>query len=339
MAFADSPNKHAVRSHWDLPILERWRTAVGRQLTYFGLTGPRMLDLLAWREVLDRRRDAVEELPKNKGKRDAADEAAAALQSTAMRKGLSDGLEILRGDVGQIIMDGLDAYGVRPQMSDGAADRSRFTYDLHNLDFDGGLAFIEKRTGSAPRMDAIKKLFERQRGHSFVFMLTVNVRNTVGKEIQDYLDRLASRPAGDAIDWYRVRGDGEVEHRLKAIVPLLVRAAAQPNGFRCLCHPPIAYTGHGSARMVHFCFELTAEDKVFAGVSSQSETDLLHLPMLEAVEGAIAFAALQHPDCVTDALPEAIGFLSPRHASGDLATLVTARKVLIPESRQAGIGT
>ena len=243
MAFEDSPNKKAVRSHWDLPILERWRTMAGCQLTYFGLTGPRMLDLLAWKHLLDRRRDAVEELPTSKAKRDAADDAAAALQSAAMRYGLADGLEILRGDIGTIITEGLDAYGARPQMSDGAADRSRFFYDLHNLDFDGGLAFIGKKTGSEPRMDAIKKLFERQRGHSFVLLLTVNVRNTVGKEIQDFLDRLAARPSGGLIDWYRVRCDGEVEHRLQAIVPLVVRAAAQPNGFGCLCHPPTAYTG------------------------------------------------------------------------------------------------
>lgn len=328
MAFADSPNKHAVRSHWDLPILERWRAGLGRQLTYFGLTGPRMLDLIAWREVLDRRRDAVEEFPRDRKKREAADQAAAALQTTAMRKGLSDGLEILRGDVGVIIMDGLDAFGVRPQMSDGAADRSRFTYDLHNLDFDGGLAFIEKKTGSAPRLDAIKKLFERQRGHSFVLMLTINVRNTVGQAIQDFLDRLAAQPAGGAIDWYRERGDGEVEYRLKAIVPLLVRAAAHPQGFRCLSHPPVAYTGHQSARMVHFCFEMTAEDKVFAGVSVQQEADLLRLPMLEAVNGTIAFAALQHPECVPAKVVGSIGFLSPKNASGELAAAMTAARAL-----------
>lgn len=319
MAFADSPNKHAVRSHWDLPILKRWRLDVGRPLTYFGLTGPRMLDLIAWREVLDRRRDAIEELPRGRKKREAADQAAAALQTTAMRKGLSDGLEILRGDIGTIIMNGLDAFGVRPQMSDGAADRSRFTYDLHNLDFDGGLAFIEKKTGSAPRMDAIKKLFERQRGHSFVLMLTINVRNTVGREIQDFLDRLSAQPEGGAIEWYRQRGDGEVEHRLKAIVPLLIRASAHPQGFRCYSHPPVAYTGHKGARMVHFCFELTAEDKVFAGVSMQHEADLLRLPMLEAIDGALTFSGLQHPEWVPEKIVGAISFLLPENASGALA--------------------
>jgi hypothetical protein len=324
MAFEDSLNKKAVRSHWDLPILEHWHTEAGHPLTYFGLTGPGMLDLLAWKHLLDRRRDAVEELPRNKTKRDAADAAAATLQSTAMRHRLADGLEILRGDIGTIIIEGMDAFGARPQMSDGAADRSKFSYDLHNLDFDGGLAFIEKTTGSAPRMDAIKKLLERQRGHSFVLMLTVNVRNTVGKEIQDFLDRLAAQPASRAIGWYRSRGAGEVEHRLKAIVPLIVRAAAQPNGFRCLCYPPIAYTGHKSARMVHFCFELHAEDKIFAGVSHQQDADILALPMLEALDGTIDFSAVQHPDCVPHACAVLIKFLRPEQASGRLAAALAA---------------
>lgn len=323
MAFADSENKKVVRDHWDLPILTRWASGIGRKLTYFGLTGPRMLDLLAWSAILDRRRDAVEEMPKAKAKRERADEAAAQLQESALRHGLGDGLEILRGDIGDVIVDGVDALGSRPQMSDlQPAERARFSYDLHNLDFDGGLGFIVKRTGEAPRVDAIKKLIERQKGHSFVLMLTVNVRNTLGPNIEDYLERLNRQPAGDMIGWYQARGDGEVDHRLKAVIPILVRAAAETAGFVSRCHPPVRYVGHESARMVHFCFELTTEDKVFGGVSSQQDAQLLQLPMLEAMDGLIRLADLQHPSCDPSATIPNISFLAPDRASGRLAELL-----------------
>jgi hypothetical protein len=325
MAFADSDNKKVIRDGWDLPILDRWSGVIGRKLTYFGLPGPRMLDLRAWASILERRRDAVEERPNLKAKRALADEAAAELQRNALRYGLADGLEILRGDVGEIIMDGVDKLGVQPQLSDAQpAERARFAYDLHNLDFDGGLGFIVRRTGEAPRVDAIKKLIERQKGHSFVLMLTVNVRNTLGPNIEDFLDRLNRLPAGDLIGWYQSRGAGEVEHRLKAVVPIIVRGAGEAAGFVVSCYPPVAYTGHESARMVHFCFELTTEDRVFAGVSHQQDADLLQLPLLEAVDGLIRFAPLQHDACDRDSAVAAISFLKPELASGDLAERLRA---------------
>lgn len=326
MAFADSANKKVIRDQWDLPILTRWSTRAGRNLTYFGLTGPRMLDLLAWSAVLERRRDAVEELPRAKAKREKADEAAAKLQQNAFRHQLADGLEVLRGDIGDIIIDGIDAFGTRPQMSDGqAAERARFAYDLHNLDFDGGLGFIVKRTGEAPRVDALKKLIERQKGHDFILMLTVNVRTTLGPNIEDYLQRLNRLPAGDLTGWYKDRGDGEVDHRLKAVVPLLVRASAEMAGFVAFCHPPVTYVGHESARMVHFCFELTTEDKVFAGVSPQQDAELLRLPLLEAASGLIGLAPLQHPSSDVEAAIKAMGFLDRAHTSPALAELLEAR--------------
>ena len=325
MAFADSANKKVVREQWDLPILARWSARVSRKLTYFGLTGPRKLDLLAWSAVLERRRDAVEELPRAKAKREKADEAAAKLQQNAYRHGLADGLEILRGDIGDIIVDGVDAFGSRPQLSDTQpAERARFSYDLHNLDFDGGLGFIVKRTGEAPRVDAIKKLIERQKGHSFILLLTVNVRNTLGPNIEDYLDRLNRQPAGDLIGWYQERGNGEVDHRLKAVIPILVRATAETAGFVARCYPPVTYVGHESARMVHFCFELTSEDKVFAGVSQQQDAHLLRLPMLEAANGLIGLASVQHPSCDKSTLAAELDFFDSACAVGPLAGILKA---------------
>ncbi|MHB1101834.1 MAG: hypothetical protein ACYC0C_03425 [Devosia sp.] len=297
MAFADSANKKAIRDGWNLPLLRHWENRTGRKLAYFGLPGPRMLDLLAWKSVLAPSRTAVEEHPKALSQRDLADDAAAELMRTAMKERVSDGLQILRGDIGTIIVKGFDDFASMPAMSTGPADSARFRYDLHNLDFDGGLGFINKATGEAPRVDALRKLVERQKGHSFLLFLTVNVRNTVGAAIADYLDRLQRQAAEGAIAWYLSRTKGEVEYRLKAIVPVLMGTIAQTNGFALRCLPPVAYTGHAQARMLHFTFEFSAEDRVFAGVNQQATQDLLLLPMLEATDGAIGPASLQHPQC------------------------------------------
>jgi len=296
MAFADSDNKQAIRDRWNLPLLGAWAARLDRKLTYFGLPGPRMLDLLAWQTVLDPRRTAVEERPKAAAKRELADDAAAQLLQNAIRAGLSDGLQILRGDIGTILTKGFDDFAAMPALADGPAETARFRYDLHNIDFDGGLGFVNQ-TGEAPRLDALRKLVERQRGTSFMLLLTVNVRNKVGAAIADYLDRLQRQTSEGAIAWYLERGDGQVEHRLKAIVPLLMGTIAQANGFSLRAHPPVAYTGHAQARMVHFTFEFVVEDLVFAGVNHQAADDVLLLPMLEAKQGVIVLADLQHPSC------------------------------------------
>ena len=77
---------------------------------------------------------------------------------------------------------------------DGTPHLARFSYDLVNLDFDGGLGYRSMRAhGTAKRTIAIKKLFERQEGHSFILLLTINVRHTLGEEIQEYLGNLQTR--------------------------------------------------------------------------------------------------------------------------------------------------
>jgi len=309
MPFADTPNKQAIRTRWNLPMIAGWRTAIGRKLFYFGLPGPEMFDVLAWREQLDERWTAIEEHFRSGPRRDRADDAATALKTKALRNNISSGLQVLRGDIGDIILDGVDAFGVRPQRSEiVSAERARFSYDLVNLDFDGGLGFTNKATGEAPRVDAIKRLMHRQRNQHFLLFVTVNVRTTLGPEMQDYFERLQRRESDDLMNFYAQCGAGEIDYKLKAIVPLLVLSAAEPEGFRVKCYPPLTYTGHAGARMVHFAFELFAEAKVFPGVSPQQGPDLLRLPMLVVDNGEMLLAAKQHPAVVLDAADLPSGF-------------------------------
>src|SRR5438105_6523196 len=84
MAYANTVNKAAIRTSWDFPILRHWRETTGLSLTYFGLTGPEIWDLLDWRTVLDRRRTAVESPGHTVEERRQADETLGRLNSNIM---------------------------------------------------------------------------------------------------------------------------------------------------------------------------------------------------------------------------------------------------------------
>jgi len=308
MAFANSSNKDAVRAQWDLAILTGWSKGVSRPLTYFGLPGPSMLDVLCWRPVLDGRWTAVEERPRSGEKRDLADRAAAQLEANAFDNNLSAGLQVLRGDIGEVILRAEDDYQARPILCDDApAHEARFAYDVVNLDFDGGLGFKSKN--GARRVEALKMIFQRQRGTSFILLLTINVRDTLAPEVDDYLARLKAEADADVVDWYLARGKGEYEFKLKGIVPVFLLTAAELNGFDVICRPPLVYTGYAGARMVHFALELSWQGQVFPAVSRQRARDLLKLPLIEASDGALQLVTTDPPMWSPEEAREHLSFL------------------------------
>jgi hypothetical protein len=302
MSFKDTLNKATVRRTWDLQILQNWSQQSRVLLTYLGLPGEEIHDLLDWRQVLDRKRTGIESPGHNKRERDLADETIGRLNTNVLAHRISSGFELLVGDAEDVIIDGHDVHGKKPQMSDGGAPHlARFSYDLVNLDFDGGLGYRSMRAhGTAKRTIAIKKLFERQEGHSFILLLTINVRHTLGEEIQEYLGNLQTRDRGlgwgETLSWYLNRGKGEEEYKLKAIVPSFVQAAAELRMFRSICRPPIVYDGHEHARMVHFVFELERQPGNLRAFGQQDDRDLIELPLLRCVDGRLQLAADQHPN-------------------------------------------
>src|SRR5438034_7384562 len=96
---ADTQNKASIRRIWDRPILDRWSTSIGRRLTYFGLCGPDISDLLDWRDVLDPCRTGVESPGRTLQERHVADETIGQMNTNAMAEGVSSGFQILRADV------------------------------------------------------------------------------------------------------------------------------------------------------------------------------------------------------------------------------------------------
>ncbi len=144
-AFRDTPNKAAIRQQWDQPILARFHDKKGTGLTYFGLPGPDIHDLLDWRDLLDSARTGVESPGHTKMERYEADQTIGRLNLNIMVNGLGSGFQLLVADVEDVIIDGVDSKGNRPQKNDGqAAHVAHFRYDLVNLDFDGGLGYTNQ---------------------------------------------------------------------------------------------------------------------------------------------------------------------------------------------------
>ncbi len=305
MPFADTENKAAIRRIWDRALLQRWIQKQNcSHLTYFGLPGPEIHDLIDWKNLLDSRRTGAESIGRTKQERLKARDEMGKLATNLFIAGISSGFQLLRGDVEDVILDGLDCDGNRPQINDGrVAHISKFGYDFVNLDFDGGLGYKDG-AGAARRVAALKKLFERQEGHSFLFFLTINVRDTMGDEIEDYIRGLQTRERGpnwqETLNWYLNRSDGERDYKLKAIIPSFIQTISETRVFRCTSCPPIAYEGHERAHMLHFAFELEAvilngRTANLRGFSLQDDFDLISLPLIRCENGQLQLASKQHP--------------------------------------------
>ena len=312
MPFEDTLNKATIRRTWDAPVLAQQLQRLQRPLAYFGLTGPKLYDLLDWKNYIGVK-TAVESIGHTQKQKAIAQETTGELLTNVMVNQLSSQFQLMRGDIEDIIIEGIDEDGHPPQESDGQpAHRMKFTYDIINLDFDGGLGYLTHQ-GVAKRTTAIKRLFERQLGHSFTLFLTVNVRDTLGDEIDSYLRELRKRNYtvkwSDQVDWYLSRPEGQREYKLKATIPSFIHATAEPQMFKSICRPPIVYDGHGHARMVHFVFELCAQPGNLRTFSDQDDRDLLAVPLLRCRDGELSFADTQMGRYENGELATHIGFL------------------------------
>lgn len=278
--FDGSEAKAALRRQWDKPILLRASQGGKTLLSYFGLPGPAVEDLIEWRQVIGVA-TGVERLRRARDKRVEDLERHRRLMRNVLAEGLTD-FQLLRGDIEDVILNACDQDRNVPKVNDGNEPHlMRFRYGLVNLDFLGGVGYRDKN-GETKRVRALRKLFERQRGTSFVLLLTLNVRDTMDEEITTYLQRSSARQRAEVapvLRWYAERGAGEREYKLKALVPLFIQSVAEGEMFSVRCYPPVAYTGSGRARLVHFVFELTHVAGSLQAFSDQSPADLLALPL------------------------------------------------------------
>lgn len=312
-AFRGTQNKATVREHWDVPIIRSRSVLLGRPLSYFGLPGPHMEDLVAWKRYLGRC-TAIERLREGNEHHEEDLNAQSQLLNKAVVNGFV-GFQLLRGKLEDVLIYGTDVDRYMPAISrlspSGSPVDALFFYDLVNLDFLGGIGSRDK-SGESKRVRAVKELLRRQRRADFLLLLTINVRDKLDDELVRYLTGTQKETAEalrEILTWYASCGKGMKEYKLKAAVPLFIRQESQSSGFDCRCFPPIAYVGTGGARMVHFIFDLRHTDSVLPSISTQSAAQVVNLPLLEASDGQIRVHATQHPGFDIGACASYLDFL------------------------------
>jgi hypothetical protein len=293
--FEGTIEKSTLRRCWDLALLTQAHKNKQRLLSYLGLPGPAILDILAWRSVLGTV-TGVERLRPHGADRLSDLERHRRMHKNIMVAGI-EGFQLLRGEIEDVICESVDIDGTTPKLNDGGRPHDlRFQYDVINLDFYGGVAYRSKH-GEHKRVRAIKKLFERQQGTDFALFLTINVRDEVGPELTRYLKESSERVDSETrtvLRWYATRTGGERDYKLKAVLPLFVQHEAESRLFTCQSFPVVSYVGNGDAHMVHFAFTLESQKGNFQAFSQQKIRDLLRLPMVRVVGERFIIPSKQH---------------------------------------------
>jgi len=296
--FEGSDNKAIIRLQWDLPIVQKWANQEQRLLSYFGLPGPKIKDILAWKDYLGAC-TGVERLRMHSEARKEDLNIHRQLLANVAKHDIQ-GFQLMRGMIEDIILQGVDLDQSRPKLisSDHPLVAS-YHYDIVNLDFLGGIGARDKN-GESRRVRAIKKMIERQRRHSYILIITINVRDRIDDELDRYLVDTSRNHSGsrlsDILMWYKEEcREGLKEYRLKAAVPLFIRSEAEQCGSKCFCYPPIVYEGDGRAKMVHFVFEMRHTPSIFPAYSDQKLADVVNLALLAVKQNTIKVVPRQHP--------------------------------------------
>src|SRR5262249_28211839 len=147
----------------------------GHPCAEIGVEGPKIEDILPWRSILGTI-TGVECLCRSGRERDDDLNRHRRLLMRITDQEV-DRLHLLGGKIEDIVLQAQDAYGTQPKLSysDNNGD-IRFCYNLINLDFVGGVGY---KVSDEKRIGAIKKIIERQRGNSFILIITLNVRDKI----------------------------------------------------------------------------------------------------------------------------------------------------------------
>lgn len=259
------------------------------------MPGPDIRDLLDWKKYIGFI-TGVEFLEKN-GKKRAEQQSKISKLMSNLSLDFNGNWQVMKGKLENIILDGTDIDGNKPARL--RLEKNRYVamnYDIHNWDFQGGLGY-SNNTGKDDKVEAIKRCFQLQRGHAFLYLLTLNVRHNLKEEPKEYLLAKAKelKQNDKILEWYALNSTKGMDHyRTKAVVPLFVRETAQQSGHDCLVYPPLYYRGP-KEHLLHFVFRLKPTKKILTANSSQEISEVINLPLIKVDGGKFIFPT-QHPD-------------------------------------------
>jgi hypothetical protein len=260
-SFTSSAAKDYIRSQIDRNIIKSFKLHhfPEQNLSYLGLPGPELLDILSWREFLGYC-TAVE-------KADVVDE----LELNALKNHLEHMVHVVCADIDELIQ------------GENGHIKLHWPYQIINLDYYGGLinAKVNGTSRTSRRLETLKKLFERQLGAAFILFLTLNLRDDDRGELDELVMQqeedllgLDLEGVAECFDKHR-----ELNHAglLKIYVPILLDNIAKQHTLVFI--PPILY--QGTQQMIHFAVHCIPYTVLGAGRVSMTREriDLINLPL------------------------------------------------------------
>lgn len=281
--YTTTDNKERVREE-DTELIKKEYAKKKRKLSYLGMPSGEMRDILAWKDYLERC-SAVEINAKIRNQ----------LWLNVINSGLSDKVNILFGNIEDILINGKDNF----------KNKLQFSYDVVFLDCFGAILYHELK-----RIKAITSLIEKQKGNQFLLLLTFNIRerNYCSQSLDDSLGKIekellgyylrddkAKKVISKVINWYKSNKTEEM-YRQKLFTPYLIKTKAEERGFNVHAYSPIFYSGFNNSPMIHFAFKLTpGEESPTKEVSNQTIFDLMNLNLKEASQGRVFVRRQQAP--------------------------------------------
>lgn len=277
-------NKQVVRDLQCFTIKEFLGSRLGR-LRYFGLPSDEMKDVIDWQSDF-LKFTAVErgDPPENWDKQHR-------LMLTAFLSGIFNKTELVRGDIDEIILKGEDGNG---KVVD-------FPFDVLSLDYSGGLLYRDSG-GIQYRLQAIRKLIERQASHKVDYLLFVssNLDYSKDSEIKTTLENIltellrASTNGQEVIQAYLDHPNDEV--RLKLYVPYIVNQWSSGYNYNCVTEKVIFYLGNRGTHMMNFRFYLKHDPRTTAPrFPRESLFHIINAPMIEIKNGKSKEVTLDLP--------------------------------------------
>ena len=268
-------NKQKVRE-MNLRLIERYFKEHKGELRYLGLPASSMMDILQWQDYFQHF-SAVERGRPGEEYRYQHD-----LILTAMQHGLADRLDLLRGDMDEILLNGKDDF----------ANPVSYPFDVVSLDYSGGLIY-KNDSGRAKRAESIENLLKEQseRIQDFLLLVSCNLDNEDQGEIRAIfhdIERELGKLGVNVRNTVQAYLSHELEEaRLKVYVLYLIgRLSAR--WYQCEHFKPIYYEGNRGTRMMHFSIWLKRTGGYVAGrPSRQTLAHILNLPAFHCADGEL----------------------------------------------------
>ena len=263
--YYSSEEKNVVREKFDLPLLEVFKLIRQSRLKYFGLCGPELLDIKAWRHLLTSV-SAVEKIPDDLDIIEAVLETECSNLRSCVHFGDVD-LVILRNRGNRRQVGGEPH---RPLVSTGYDRGLRipfWDFDIVNLDYFG--PFLPIETGSTgrkrDRATALRKLFDIERQDAWkpwILLITVEatrLENQDKVKLRQYLCSInADAETSSVINFLTTDTSNSVEdvtRLLHGVCAALFSYAASNANLGVCPRGTVLYRGARNRPMIHLAYQ------------------------------------------------------------------------------------